>query len=46
MRKTKLNLFGSGDKKEKRKGKKKKKKKAWFQSFQRNEYTKGNEMIS
>lgn len=44
MRKTKLNLFG--DKKEKRKGKKKKKKKAWFQSFQRNEYTKGNEMIS
>lgn len=44
MRKTKLNLFG--DKKEKRKGKKKKKKKGWFQSFQRNEYTKGNEMIS
>lgn len=43
MRKTKLNLFG--DKKEKRKGKKKKKK-GWFQSFQRNEYTKGNEMIS
>lgn len=45
MRKTKLNLFDSGDKKEKRKGKKKKKK-GWFQSFQRNEYTKGNEMIS
>lgn len=45
MRKTELNLFGSGDKKEKRKGKKKKKK-GWFQSFQRNEYTKGNEMIS
>lgn len=44
MRKTKLNLFE--DKKKKRKGKKKKKKKGWFQSFQRNEYTKGNEMIS